>query len=200
MASRPWTWGVIGGSLNVLALLTVFGLVASGSVPPLWAVGSYLAGVLLIGLGEGAYRVSEAVDRDRVLAEKTLASATGATNLAEWLGERIKEVRALQGELDGLGPPSPEHGAGVRGVENSLNYLNQQVLNRIREERQCGLGYWLKRRNGSPTTERIPIGWQNTCSLMMESDSSYIDPWGKLARSLGCYTRLALSDPAPGAG
>lgn len=72
------------------------------------------------------------------------ATTTSTPNLADWLSDRVKEVRALQGELDGLGPPSVEQYAGVRGVEGSLNHLNQQVRARLLIDAPQWLAYYRK--------------------------------------------------------
>jgi hypothetical protein len=66
-----------------------------------------------------------------VAIERRNSSGNSTTRLVDWLDARVKEVRALQRELEGLGPPSPQQYVAVQGVENSLAHLNNQVRSRL---------------------------------------------------------------------
>lgn len=65
-----------------------------------------------------------------VALERRKNSGDPVMRLADWLDARVAEVRALQRELEDLGPPSPQHVA-VQDVESSLIHLNNQVRSRL---------------------------------------------------------------------
>ncbi len=99
--------------------------------------------LLIVCLGEGAYRVWDAAERGRDQAERALASATGVENLGAWLDERIREVRQLRREVENLYPPSVDGHDRMDSVGASLADLSTRVVSRLRLSAPGWVDYWL---------------------------------------------------------
>jgi hypothetical protein len=83
----------------------IFGVVAAGWVPPLWAAGGYLAAILVVGLGEGAYRAWNETDEVRVALEAQRAIAANTANAMQDLGQTCLTLAGELSEFAGCYPP-----------------------------------------------------------------------------------------------
>src|SRR4051812_7587850 len=89
--AQPFSWGLLGGVLNVLALLALLGLLAADAVPPRWVVAG-LCVLVLVGLAEGAYRTWDEVER----ALPAAAPLTRREALADRLADELEQLAELQ--------------------------------------------------------------------------------------------------------
>lgn len=124
MGSRIVQWWVAVVPGVLLGLYGLYQVVASSDSSGFaWA----LAGVSLLLLA--ALKLAYEALRER---DEAVDAARGGETLADWLAERIREVRVLQTELKGLYPPSVQAHARIRSVEASLASLNERVLSKLR--------------------------------------------------------------------
>lgn len=133
--ARPWTWGVIGGSLNLLALLAALGLIATSTVPPLWVTVGYLMAVLVVGQFEGAYRTWDE-------AERGTANQEAADEHAKFQGDLRAFTDHLSGFVTGREHGRPPGGnIGMKGWQDDFRRAaayRAETVGRYHEEFRPG--------------------------------------------------------------
>jgi hypothetical protein len=127
----PWAGGAIGWTLTAVAVLGFFGLALSN--PPRVAIAAYLGAVLLVALGEGAYRTWKQVDDDLQRANQKLEAEHSRENLAARLDTLAREAGLLRSEIpaDDL-PPDVERVRAEYALVEEMNDLNRRALRELR--------------------------------------------------------------------
>lgn len=154
--ARPWSWGAIGGALNVLAVLILLGLIASDWLPPAWAVGGYVATVVVLGLAEGAYRTWDRSDAARAVVQRELEEESSSDAVIARLRGFRREFELLREEIpDPDAPPTaPRTRKPIDVWIADVNDVNQRVTNEVRLHAAEMLKYW---RTNPKNFDPLPI-------------------------------------------
>lgn len=129
--AAPWAGGAISGTLNLVAILVLLGL-AYFTHPPRAAVVAYLGGVLLLALGEGAYRTWAKADDDLKLANRKLEAEHSREGLAERLDGLAREAELLMTEVPGEDLSPNDLLAAEYALVEELNDVNRRGLRELR--------------------------------------------------------------------
>jgi hypothetical protein len=96
-----WSYSVVGALFNLVALLAFFGLATAELVPSAWyAVAGFFALVLLVGLGEGAYKAWQTTGAELDHAKSLLDRREAKRQQLQWLGDRLERGSQLMERMN----------------------------------------------------------------------------------------------------
>lgn len=135
--------GKLAGVVTVLfggSCLVAAGFLMKRGFP--WVFAAILVLILVIYL-EGAYRVWERTDADRLVAEAKLQGAGTHEALVGYLDARLREIGALQSELEALSPLSSQTELRIRAAAESVGDLWQRIASELRVAAPEWVDYFL---------------------------------------------------------
>ena len=174
--ARPWAGGLISGALNIVALLALLGIVAAVQPPP-WVVSASLGAVLLVSLGEGAYRTWDETDGQLAKARGELERESSADAVIVRLHGYAREFELLREEIpDPEAPPtSPQTAKPIDVWIGDVNDLNQRVARDVRLHASEMLRYWRTNPQGfdplPPTVEKCEFFIDYSLDQLREIES-----------------------------